>query len=102
MKITTTTGPRGRGTYVHTCQNRTFCAEAGGIGDGCGGTTEFTSDMITHADGYGNWHSEAENESDAFFAIWEELSIRGEAADDYVLILERCKVHAGCWTEVAE
>ena len=42
MKITTTTGPRGRGTYVHNCHNTTFCAHAGGIGDGCGGTTEFT------------------------------------------------------------
>jgi len=40
--ITSDAGPRGRGTYVHTCYSPMWCAHAGGIGDGCGGATTFT------------------------------------------------------------
>ena len=44
--ITSTAGPYGRGTYVHTCTNPTWCVEAGGIGDGCGGLTVFTPPTV--------------------------------------------------------
>lgn len=43
-KVINTTGPQGRGLYEHTCDNTTWCAEAGGIGGGCGGETTYTSE----------------------------------------------------------
>lgn len=39
--VTTHTGPQGYGTYTHYCLNTTYCALAGGIGDGCGGSTDY-------------------------------------------------------------
>ena len=57
---------------------------------------------ITRADGFGNWHAKVSTESEAFTAIWHELEQRDDATADYALVLERCKVDAGCWAEVAE
>lgn len=56
-------------------------------------------DVTTHADGWGNWHAKAPNESAAFTAIWHELEDRGEASADYALVLEPCHVHPSCWRE---
>lgn len=52
-RVMTTSGPRGRGTYVHACRDTTFCAEAGGIGNSCGGRTDFTpADPFAFRAGY--------------------------------------------------
>ena len=40
--ISHATGPYGHGTYAHACHDTTFCADAGGIGDGCGGVNVVT------------------------------------------------------------
>jgi len=42
-KVIDTSGPYGAGTYVHQCADTTWCAHAGGAGNGCGGVTEYTA-----------------------------------------------------------
>lgn len=40
--IRSTTGAYGRGDYAHTCYRPTFCCEAGGTDNACGGYTTYT------------------------------------------------------------